>query len=130
MSINAARGYTPIKCPCCQSPVDVPSLEIVIDHYGLTPLEARVLGAIWRGKGMPVMAERVFDAMYADDPDGGPSPSKMYLAFKVALCHLRKKLRGSGISIENVGYRRGYRLNIGVNNAQQSHADWKPGGRS
>jgi hypothetical protein len=51
--------------------------------------------------------------MYVDDPDGGPTPTKMYLAFKVALCHLREKLAGSGIGIENVGYRQGYRLVLG-----------------
>ncbi len=56
------------------------------------------------------MPERVFDVMYEDDPDGGPGQAKMYRAFKVALCHLRKKLKGSGIGIENVGYRAGYRL--------------------
>jgi hypothetical protein len=53
--------------------------------------------------------------MYVDDPDGGPSPTRMYADFKVALCHLRKRLEGAGISIENVGYRQGYRLVIGAN---------------
>lgn len=115
MKINAATLTHPIECPCCKQPVSVPTLEIIVDHYGLTPLEARVLGAIWRGRGMPVMTERVFDAMYIDDPDGGPTPSKMYLAFKVALCHLRKKIEGSGVDVVNVGYRRGYRLSIGGN---------------
>lgn len=103
----------PIPCPCCKQAVQVPTLEIVVDHYKLTPLEARILGAIWKGKGLPVYTERVFDAMYADDPDGGPSPTRMYAAFKVALCHMREKLQGSGIGIENVGYRRGYRLIMG-----------------
>lgn len=115
----------PIACPCCKQAVPVPSQEIVVDYYKLTPLEARILGAVWKGKGMPVQTERIFDAMYADDPDGGPSPGKMYLAFKVALCHLRVRLDGrdpneplkqvrqsSGITIENVGYRRGYRLAV------------------
>jgi len=91
----------------------VPSLDIVIDHYKITPLEARILSAVWRGKGLPVQTERIFDAMYADDPDGGPSPTQMYRAFKVALCRLRDRLNGSGIGIANVGYRRGYRLVIG-----------------
>lgn len=103
----------PIECPCCKSPVYVPTLDLVIDHYRLTPTEANILRAVWRGKGHPVQTERIFDAMYADDPDGGPSPSKMYLAFKVALHHMREKLKGSGIGIENVGYRRGYRLIVG-----------------
>lgn len=105
--------YTRIPCPCCSQTVDTPSLEIVVEHYGLRPAEARVLSAIWRGKGMPVQAERIFDVMYADDPDGGPSPSRMYSAFKVALCHIRQRLKGSGISIVNVGYRQGYRLILG-----------------
>ena len=101
---------TPIPCPCCQQAVTAPTLEIVIDRFGLTPLEARILAAIWKGRGMPVMTSRVFDLMYLDDPDGGPEENKMYSAFKVALCHLRKKLVGSGIGIANVGYRQGYRL--------------------
>ncbi|WP_454618395.1 hypothetical protein [Bradyrhizobium cenepequi] len=124
--IDLSRARS-IECPCCKQSVRVPTLEIIIDHYKVTPLEARILGAIWKGKGHPVQTERIFDAMYVDDPDGGPSPTRMYLAFKVALCHLRARLDGydpsapgsvrvrepSGISIENVGYRRGYRLIIG-----------------
>jgi hypothetical protein len=106
--------YRAIPCPCCSQAVEVPSLNVVIDHFKVTPLEARILGAVWKGKGHPVQTERIFDAMYADDPDGGPTPTKMYLAFKVALCHLRKKLNGSGIGVESVGYRQGYRLVLGL----------------
>ena len=102
----------PIPCPCCSQAVSVPTLEIVIDRFGLTPLEGRILTAIWKGRGMPVMTNRIFDSMYADDPDGGPENTKMYSALKVALCHAREKLAGSGIGIENVGYRLGYRLII------------------
>jgi hypothetical protein len=100
----------PLLCPCCKQPVSAPQPEIVIDHYGLTPMEGRIFTTVWKGKGLPVVTERIFTAMYIDDPDGGPSPDRMYLAFKVALCHLRQKLEGSGIGIANVGYRRGYRL--------------------
>lgn len=50
--------------------------------------------------------------MYADDPDGGPSQVEMYKSFKAALFLLRQRLDGSGVGIENVGYRRGYRLKI------------------
>lgn len=100
----------PLLCPCCKQPVTTPQPEIVIDRYGLTPMEGRIFQAVWKGKGLPVITERIFTAMYIDDPDGGPTPDRMYLAFKVALCHLRQKLEGSGIGIANVGYRRGYRL--------------------
>lgn len=105
----------PIPCPCCQQAVAAPTLEIVIDRFGLTSLEGKILTAIWKGRGMPVMTNRIFYYMYADDPDGGPENSKMYLSFKVALFHMRQKLAGSGIGIENVGYRLGYRLVIGSN---------------
>ena len=100
----------PVECPCCRQPVSSPTLDIVISNYGVRPLEARVLRAIWNGKGMPVQTERIFDAMYEDDPDGGPSYASMYSSFKVALCRLRSRLQGSGVSVETVGYRRGYRL--------------------
>ncbi len=99
-----------IDCPCCKRPVDRPSLEIVTDNLGIRGSQALVLEAIWRGRGLPVMPERIFDVMYKDDPDGGPGQAKMYREFKVALCHLRKRLVGSGVAIENCGYRRGYRL--------------------
>ena len=103
----------PIPCPCCQQAVAAPTLEIVIDHFDLTPQEARILRAVWKGKGLPVPNERIFDFIYEDDPDGGPSSTKMYLALKVSLCHMRKKLAGSGIGIANAGYRQGYRLVVG-----------------
>lgn len=110
-----------IRCPCCGHKVTSPSLEIVVDVYGVTPLEARILGAIWRGRGMPVQTERIFDAMYEDDPDGGPSRVKMYTAFKVALHHLRKRISGSGIRIESAGYGRGYRLLVNRYRGQQAN---------
>ncbi|TIR74580.1 MAG: hypothetical protein E5X15_21390, partial [Mesorhizobium sp.] len=65
MMNHANLKLAPISCPCCKQAVAVPTLEIVIDRYKVTPLEARILGAVWKGKGMPVMTERVFDAMYA-----------------------------------------------------------------
>lgn len=110
---GGVNAIAPIPCPCCAQPVNVPTLEIVIMHCKLTQLEARILRVIWKARGSPVHVERVFDAMYEDDPDGGPPYKKMYDAFKVALCHLRAKLKGTGIGIANYGYRRGYRLTIG-----------------
>ena len=112
--VSIEEIFRPIPCPCCSQSVVAPALNVAIDHFGVTPLEARILAAVWRGKGHSVQTERIFDAMYVDDPDGGPTPTKMYLAFKVALCHLRKKLAGSGIGIESVGYRQGWRLVLGV----------------
>ena len=101
------RGVT---CPCCGAAVDAPSLEVLVDAFSISKDQETVLSAIWRGKGMAVPTQRIFDAMYADDPDGGPSPERMYSALKMRLHKLREKLEGSGVGIDAVGYRRGYRI--------------------
>lgn len=93
---------------------------MVIDLYKIPNRQAKILRAVWRGRGLPVPTERIFDAMYEDDADGGPSQATMYSVFKVALCHLRESLAGTGIGIETVGYRRGYRLTLGVTEDAQS----------
>jgi hypothetical protein len=97
-------------CPCCGHGVNVMAADLAVQVYGIPDQQARILRAVWSGKGAPVQMERVFSEMYADDPDGGPTQDKMYKAFKVALSHLRDRLEGSGIAVETVGYRQGYRL--------------------
>lgn len=99
-----------IACPCCGAIVAAPSLEMLVDVLAISKDQEAVLSAIWRGKGMAVSTQRIFDAMYADDPDGGPSPERMYNALKLRLHKLREKLEGTGIKVEAVGYRRGYRI--------------------
>lgn len=99
-----------VLCPCCGNPVFSPALEVLIDVFKISPDQATVLSAIWRGKGTAVSTARIFDAMYADDMNGGPSPERMYSALKLRLHKLRQKLVGSGVTIEAVGYRRGYKI--------------------
>lgn len=108
--INPPEHFTAMPCPCCRRPMNVPDLEVIIDYYDIPPMEEAILRAVWRGKGMPVPNQRIIDRMYADDVDGGPEPTKAYLALKVSLCHLRQRLTGSGVIIDHVGYRQGYRL--------------------
>lgn len=103
-------GLFGVQCPCCRQHVDTPTLDVIVLHYGLTDFEARILRAVWRGNGHAVMSNAIFDEMYADDEDGGPDPATMSATLKVCLSHMRDKLKGSGVSIETVGYRRGYRL--------------------
>lgn len=99
-----------VTCPCCGAAVDAPSMEMLVDVCSISADQEVVLSAIWRGKGMAVPTSRIFDAMYADDPDGGPSALKMYNALKLRLHKLRQKLEGTGVRIEAVGSRRGYRI--------------------
>ncbi|MFK0335384.1 helix-turn-helix domain-containing protein [Rhizobium sp. NPDC090275] len=98
-----------LSCPCCAQSVGSPSFEIVADHIGATPLESNILLAVWNGKGHPVDVERIYSGMYngmiepfSDDP------KDLYRAFKVAVCHLRKKLKLIGWGIRSAGYRQGY----------------------
>jgi hypothetical protein len=100
---------TPIPRPCCKRPVQAPTLEIVVDHCKLPPLQARILGAIWRGKGHPVQKEMILAAM----DRCGNVKSHTYDDMKIALHHLRKRLKSAGITIPNVGYARGYRIVFG-----------------
>jgi hypothetical protein len=100
--------FDPIECPCCRQPVHVPSLDVVVDHLRVPPMQARILGAIWKGKGLPVQTEMIIAAM-----DRGTDRQHDYEAFKIALCHLRKRLKGAGITIPNAGYARGYRIVFG-----------------
>lgn len=101
-----------MACPCCSQAVAAAPIEVITARRNLTSLQAEILRAVWNGKGMPVPTERIFDAMYADDPDGGPEAARMYATFKVSLVHLRARLEGSGVAVESVGNRRGYRLVI------------------
>jgi hypothetical protein len=105
MSVKA----TSIPCPCCKRAVQVPTLEIVVDHCKLPPLQARILGAVWRGKGQPVQTAMIVAAM----DRGVDGRSHTYDEMKVALHHLRKRLKIVGIAIPNAGYARGYRIVFG-----------------
>ncbi|MER8783238.1 hypothetical protein NKH60_18610 [Mesorhizobium sp. M1006] len=91
-----------------------PKLADLIAERGITGHAAAILGAVWRGKGMSIMSGAIFDAMYSDDPDGGPSPTRMYAALKRGLARLECQLDGSGVSVVEAGYRCGYRLTLSV----------------
>ena len=108
--IKPPLHFSAIECPCCKKPVGVPDIGVLVDYYEIPAQEAAILRAVWKGKGHPVPNERIFDLMYEDDPDGGPTPQKMYSAFKVSLHYLRARLKGSGVGIESCGYRKGFRL--------------------
>lgn len=96
------------SCPCCGNHAAATPLEALIER--LEPMEARVLAAVWAGRGFPVQTSAIFDLMYSDDIDGGPSQNRMYTDLRSALSNLKSKLSGSGSSIVAAGYRTGYRL--------------------
>lgn len=111
--ISTQSARPAMRCPCCSQDVPVPTAYVVAVNCNLKPMEARILEAIWDGGGLPIQTEKIFDRMYADDPDGGPAPARMYSTLKESMVGLRKKLAGSGVGIETVGYRAGWRLVLG-----------------
>lgn len=54
----------------------------------------------------------MFDAMYVDDPDGGPSQSRMYLDLREAVARLNDVAGRSGIVVLYCGRAKGWRLEI------------------
>ncbi|MEH2574432.1 hypothetical protein [Bradyrhizobium sp. AZCC 1708] len=107
-------------CPCCKQPAAFPSLDDVIAACRLNGFEAKIFSAVWAGQGMSVQTEKIFDAMYQDDINGGPSPNSMYAAFNKSLRRLNSQLSGAGIAIVSNRYRKGYRLSLGGNRGQGS----------
>ena len=57
-------------CPLCKQPIAAPSLEDVIAACRLNGFEEKILSVVWAGRGTPVLAEKIFDAMYQDDIRG------------------------------------------------------------
>lgn len=116
---SGRHGLAPVggegsHCPCCRQQVTGPSLSVVIELIGPLTMEARVLAALWAGRGFPVSSEELFDAMYADDPNGGLSTTQMYCQLRLAVCNLKIALPRSGMTVAKVKSRPGgYKLRIG-----------------
>lgn len=113
---------TNIPCPCCGGEVDKATIEMVIDAYHITERQIPILKTLWAARGMPVSAQRIFCAMYADDANGGPSESKMYEALKLNIMRMREKLAHSNLNIVSAGYGRGYKVEISREKIERNRA--------
>lgn len=108
---------TGLRCPMCQPPdpahafkLDALVLGLIRDHALSENAEA-LLRAIFAADGLPISTSAIFDAMYADDPDGGPSPGVMYSDANAAHAELQSVLAGTGVGV--VRRDRGWRLRLG-----------------
>lgn len=101
-------------CPMCRRPAPIPDLDDLIRSRRIKGHAAAVLTAVWNGGGKVVTASAVFDEMYADDPDGGPSNTQMYLHLKRATERLAGALAGTGVAIVHSAHGpcAGWRLKI------------------
>lgn len=84
-------------CPMCRASVPVPDLDDLLDLPGMTDHAAAVLTAVWEAQGKAVTSNMLFDAMYADDPDGGPSTTQCYADLRRAVKALNDALAGLGV---------------------------------
>lgn len=94
-------------CPMCQGPLSVPDLEELIRTRRIKGHAAAILRAVWEAGGKAVQTERIFDAMYADDIDGGPSHTQMYIALGRARRALTAALAGTGVAVVGLGHGHG-----------------------
>ncbi|WP_370677426.1 hypothetical protein [Pleomorphomonas sp. PLEO] len=108
-----AVAETGVTCPCCGAMAPVLSPNLIARAYELPPQQEAILARVWQGRGKPVTGEAIISEMYADDEDGGPEYETARKYFKTQLCLLRKRIEGSGVRIEVVGYQRGFKLVLG-----------------
>lgn len=95
------------SCPMCRRPVSVPDLEELIRTRRIKGHAAAILRALWDAGGSVVPTQRIFDRMYEDDIDGGPSNTQMYTALNRGLKALTSALAGSGVSVVAIGNGKG-----------------------
>ena len=108
-----------IACPCCRQEVEAPALDDLVRGLldrpgGLSEAAEAVLRAIWEARGLPVAAASLFDAMWADDPDGGRSDGTGYKQLARLIAELETVLAGSGVAVARQFKRRRhcYRLTL------------------
>ena len=115
MTLHATKRQlvSEIVCPCCKQPTSAPTLDVVILKCQLPRQQARILEAIWNGKGFPVSHSTIYAAMYYDDPNGEPSDAEMYRTMKTKISQMRVKLNEIGINIVSQGWGgRRYQLSL------------------
>lgn len=105
-----------LDCPCCARAVARPNAQAVSLALGLCPQQKAILESLLAGRGRPVPVAAMIARMYQDvEP-----PDDTYLAFKVALCRMRRPLAAIGLTIEHVGRGLGY-VARWASDAERSH---------
>ena len=93
-------------CPMCRASVPVPDLDDLLDLPGVTPHAGAVLTAVWEAQGKALTSHALFDAIYADDPDGGPSSqTQCYADLRRTATALNGALAGSGVVLARLPQR-------------------------
>jgi hypothetical protein len=107
---------TGLRCPMCQPPDPAHATKLdalvlgLIRGHSLSENAEALLRAVFSADGLPISTSEIFDAMYADDPDGGPSLGVMYSDANAAYAELQSALDGTGVGV--VRRDRGWRLRL------------------
>jgi len=99
-------------CPCCRRNSDGIEKLIASDEARVTRMQARIIRALWKGRGFTVRNAKLIEAMYEEDCDAEPSPSAAYSRLRLNMTDLRQRLAGSNLELVDAGYRKGYRLRL------------------
>ncbi len=98
------------SCPCCGHPMAVPNLEAACRDVG--PIMARILRVVAQRPGISLAA--LVDAVYADDPEGGPLTARATLVRRIG--QERTRLARHGLRVRGPRgtgtYAAGYRLHV------------------
>ena len=102
-----------IVCPMCGDTVQADErLEALLRQHRLIGRPEAVLRALWVSRGRATTTERIFDWLYADDPNGGPTIRTMYSDLYAAIETLNYRLGGK-LQIVPIGTQSGrWRLRI------------------
>jgi DNA-binding response OmpR family regulator len=85
-------------CPTCGQPVDRPDPRALVVAISVPPAQRRILDRLAASFGSYVRTETLIEAIYFDDPTGGPLEARSVL--KVHVSHLRKTIAPHGLTIE------------------------------
>jgi hypothetical protein len=89
-------GYTAMGgervCECCGQ--ELPRPASLFDGLGLSPMQRRIAELVLRAGEYGISGARLFDALYADDPDGGPLTGLASL--RVQVRNVNRKLAAVG----------------------------------
>lgn len=84
-------------CPCCGQtlPPELPK------GLKLRGQELEVFNLVRKAGTYGITADRIFNQIYALDPNGGPD--KGFKIVRVIVCHLNKKLKQLGLRVRSSG---------------------------
>jgi hypothetical protein len=91
-----------LTCPCCGQLVTeaVRDPKVVLALVHLSPLQRRIADVLARRFGRWCTPAVLADAVYADDPDGGPEHARIAIAVHTGF--LRKRLEKTPLDIEGL----------------------------